>query len=210
MALNDFQRAFESAQQANRIRLTAEGLEIECYAYCRQEDGTDKAIEAGERYLRLFPANARVLNNLGRCYLEKRRFNDAQKVLDTACEMEPELLQARFNRASVELRRIQLTNHPPSDQSLADMRKVVAAPQKSGEPYLILVSLLSRLPKRAPVLLDEIRSLIKTGTKLGIPHGAMKSFAPRLPEVSVAEFGELLVKRDAPDTFKFDPFVAPF
>lgn len=207
--VGDHLRAWESADQANRIQPSLEGLAATCYLACRFNRFTT-AVEAGEEYLRRFPPDDAVLNNLGYALLKSGRAADAAAILTRACEGNEAPLAAFFNRASLDLQHMQKGRSPGAVRGIADLRRVLVVNPQNGEPYFHLAYLLSQTSPRTPELTAEIRELLRTSAAYGTSPTLILSLGPTVPEISRAELQAICDAPVVSQNFRYERLASPF
>jgi serine/threonine protein kinase len=205
----DDRSALASVLSANRLNPTGRGLSLACYLACRTGQ-FGEAVASGQQYLERFSEEPGVLNNLGFALSNHGRILEGIAVLTRVCEKYPTHVQAFYNRGSIELRRMQKLDDGAVPPGVDDLRKVVAAEPKSGEPYFRLAVLLVRSRPWTPALGKEVRWLLKQCISFGTNPKLVRDFAPMIPDFSSDELETLLTTPVLSSVGNFEHLVATF
>jgi serine/threonine protein kinase/Flp pilus assembly protein TadD len=167
--LGDYSTAFEDYEAAYSLAPSAELTA--CKAYCLSRLAQhEQAIAGYQAAMDAGCCSPALLNDLGFCCLQRRRYDEAEVYLRRALEMDEDLYAAHHNLALVFLQRAMLNRSAPlSEDALIHSRRAAELGPANGELYrdvaFVFALAASRDQSLAPQAVEYAKRSVRNGVR---------------------------------------------
>jgi tetratricopeptide (TPR) repeat protein len=184
-ALDDYQIAYQLTQEPALKAEMAYCLG-KLNSYLEAIELLNEAIEGGFE-------TAEVFNNLGYCQMKTTYYDDAEKNLTKALELNPTLQAPWYNRALNGLNRSEAC-HVPIPQTAVNNIQKARETGKDGPMLLYYAAAIwDRLPSKSPHRHATILELLEKSLEMGLDSNVLIGQSPRFQELrNTPEFNALV------------------